>query len=498
MHSMQTSTAVSRAPLKLFLTCWLIFVLHFATDIVREHYLAFSLAERHSFSSEEYLGLHIDIFELPGRGAFISNNPGVSMFGAVPYAIFRPVIQRIVDVANRGRGANVTAVYNDPRPRRVEFYRKIRERGLDIQFALAAAVMQAFFMAPLSAFAAVVMFGVLRWRGLTERRALLYSFLYALGTPVFFRTAYLNQNLFLAHLTFFAFVILWRSDSIPALRDHLSPFAAGALCGLGVLSDYSGVVPFAILAIYACWNSWSRDGFAGAVRTAVWFGAGATGPILLLLFYQWRAFGSPWYPAQHYMPAVTGIENGYRGLGWPSSELLKMLLVDPRFGLFVTAPFLLLALAATWLRAKESLVDVRERVVLFALAASIVIFFSGVAYTRVEWVTGTRYVVPAVPALFLLTLVTLERLAAPLRFLIVVGAFTEAWCLSMVRAIYVHESIEHVFLGGFQLPWMNVLVKMAPQYFPWMVQSSPLALFVLCAILIAGLWRWEPFKPHAN
>jgi len=69
--------------LKLFVTCWLVFVLHFATDIVREHYLAFSLAEDQSFSVEKYLGLHVDIFAVPGRGAFISNNPGVSMAAAI-------------------------------------------------------------------------------------------------------------------------------------------------------------------------------------------------------------------------------------------------------------------------------------------------------------------------------------------------------------------------------------------------------------------------------
>ena len=46
-----------------------------------------------------------------------------------------------------------------------------------------------------------------------------------------------------------------------------------------------------------------------------------------------------------------------------------------------------------------------------------------------------------------------------------------------------------MFLGGFQLPWMNVLVKMAPQYFPFMAQAtSPLPLFALSGVLLWGLW----------
>lgn len=182
------------------------FVLHFATDIVREHYLSFSLAEDYSFRMDKYLGLHVDIFDTPGHGAHIGNNPGVSMLGAIPYLVCRPIIDRIVSAINDRRaasGAPVTAVYNDPRPRRVEFYRKVREQGLDIRFGLASGVIQALFMAPLSAFAAVVMLRVLCALGLGTRMALLGAFLYALGTPVFFRTAYLNQNVFIAHLLLF-------------------------------------------------------------------------------------------------------------------------------------------------------------------------------------------------------------------------------------------------------------------------------------------------------
>ena len=55
---------------KLFLTCWLVFVLHFATDIVREHYLAFSLAEDYSFRMDKYYGLNVDIVDTPGHADF--------------------------------------------------------------------------------------------------------------------------------------------------------------------------------------------------------------------------------------------------------------------------------------------------------------------------------------------------------------------------------------------------------------------------------------------
>jgi hypothetical protein len=80
------------------------------------------------------------------------------------------------------------------------------------------------------------------------------------------------------------------------------------------------------------------------------------------------------------------------------------------------------------------------------------------------------------------------------RFVVVVAAFAESWCLSMVRAIEIPDSIARVLLGGFQLPWVTVLAKMAPQYLPFLEQqASPLPLFVVGGVLLFGLWRYpEP------
>jgi hypothetical protein len=491
----------SRAPrgthsgtaVRLFLTCWLVFVLHFATDIVREHYLSFSLAEDYSFRMDKYLGLHVDIFDTPGYGAHIGNNPGVSMLGAIPYWVFKPVIERVATAVNerqRASGAPATAIYNDPRPRRVDFYRKVRERGLDIQFGLAAATTQVFFMAPLSAAAAVVMYFTLLWLGRPPRRALLYAFLYALGTPIFFRTAFLNQNLLIAHLVLFGFVAVWRAGTLRWMTDRRAWLVAGFCGGFSLLSDYSGAVVLAWLGLYVICKAWIAGGRPQTLRAAVTYAAGAIGPIAMLLFYQWKSFGSPWYPGQHYMPPVEWIEIGYKGVGGPELRLLTMLLFDPRFGLFIVCPLLALGIIGTLMAARRhSWLPRYEALFLFGFTVAFVLFFSAVQYTQLQFVTGIRYIVPVIPALFLLTVPALERLPAGILFVVIVAAFAEAWCLSMVRATYVLDSIKNVFLGGFQLPWMTVLVKMAPQYFPFMAErASPLPLFTLCAVLLHGLW----------
>jgi hypothetical protein len=133
-----------------------VFTLHFATNTVREIYPALSLGDHLSFDVSEYAGLHQDIFEIPGRGAFINNNPGASIIGAIPYTVFRPVTDSVVEYVQKTRLENPRADSDQPAkfdtiyPLAQEFYQKSRERGFDIKFGLAAGITQAFAMAPIS------------------------------------------------------------------------------------------------------------------------------------------------------------------------------------------------------------------------------------------------------------------------------------------------------------------------------------------------------------
>ncbi|HSR90266.1 MAG TPA: hypothetical protein VLK88_03090, partial [Gemmatimonadales bacterium] len=134
--------------IRLFLTCWMVYVLHFATDFVREHYLVLSIVENHTFRLDPYLGMHVDIFQNPPNaphgGAHHGANPGISFVGAIPYLITKPAIDLVVKKTLAARGpADTTTQYNDPRWRRVEFYQKVRRLGLDVRFGLVAAVTQA-------------------------------------------------------------------------------------------------------------------------------------------------------------------------------------------------------------------------------------------------------------------------------------------------------------------------------------------------------------------
>src|SRR3990172_2308209 len=208
---------------RLFVTCWLVYVLHFATNIVREIYPALAIGDHFSFRVDEYARIHPDIFEKKGYGWHIGNNPGVSMIAAIPYALARPVIDSIVErvLQNRAaRGQIEPPSYDSPWPMAREFYMEAWRRGYDVKFGLAAFVIQSMCMAPSSALGVVVMFYVLRRVFGSNKTAILLALLYAFGTPIFFRTGTLNHNLMLGHFAFLGFVAMWNPANSSRWSTH--------------------------------------------------------------------------------------------------------------------------------------------------------------------------------------------------------------------------------------------------------------------------------------
>ena len=489
---------------RLFITCWLIYVLHFATNTVREIYLALAIGDHLSFRVDEYAHLHPDLFEKEGYGWHIGANPGASMTAAVPYAVARPLIDWLVERTNRRRAeAGLTAppAYDSPWPMAREFYSEAWRRGYDIKFGLAALVMQAFCMAPISALGVVAMFFVLRRIFGSDRAAFWLALLYAFGTPVFFRTGYLNHNLMLGHVAFWGFLALWNpaGSARPSARRRY--LLAGLSGGAAILLDYSGVILLAGLLVYgvvrgkeAASHPNHQHAARIRMRRALLVGLGALGPILLLWFYQWRSFGHPFYPGQHWMPPVEWIELGYQGFTWPQLDLLAMLAFDYRFGLFATSPIMLLALAAPFVnRGQDRRLEKLELAFVLVVPLALWLFFGGVHYTKLQYGTGIRYLSAAFPFLFVAVAVVLARLPRPLAFVIGAMSLAQSWCLAMYRDVErgwgVAEPILQIVTGGLQLPALTVLSRVEGAYGDFFTAGlSPLPLFVLTAMILYGVW----------
>lgn len=479
--------------LRIFLTCWFLYALHFATNTVREIYPALSLGDHLSFDVSEYLGLHPDIFEVPGRGAFINNNPGASIMGAVPYVVFRPVIIRVTAAVQQIRLASGAEPprYETVYPMAREFLDEAFRRGLDVKFGLAAGVMQVFLMAPLTALSVVVMFYVLAKLTRSTRAALWLALLYAFATPVFYRVAQLNHNLLESHFAFFAFVLLWR----PAEKgqDQLRPyyFLAGLLAGWTVVLDYSGVIVVASLSVYAFMRWWSTPDSQRVIGDLLRFSGGLAISISLLMGYQWVNFGNPFLPAQHYMPATTFSGAGYQGLDWPQLDLLWLNSFGLRYGLYISAPILLLVfLPSAWRNRRMRLIGARETALVLYYSLGFLVFTAANQFSRMQFNTGVRHMVPVTPFLFLIAAGVLYRMPALFAGVLSVLGTYWSWSLAMYRDVElglgIPDALFHITFEGFQLPWLKTLERMG-----YVAHGSVWPIFLLSGALLWLLWRLD-------
>ena len=306
------------------------------------------------------------------------------------------------------------ARYDDERPNRTRFLNEARARGLDITLGLAALGTGVTVMAPLGALAAVLMFWFLRARLGSERQALALALVFAFATPTLFRSAFLNQNVILAHLVFGAWILkVGLAPRTPGeTPSALSLAGIGALLGFGITCDYSAV-PFAmVFGIWILWDALRRGGAGAAIRDGAIFGAGALASLGLLFAYQWIAFGHPLWPAQRYMPPTEFSVRGWMGFTAPTAELLFGNLFDLRYGLFAFCPLLLAWFGALLIRKQRNLdlVSSAELGWIAACFVSLLLFSSANQFANLQWNTGVRYMVPLVPLLFIASVPVLNAM----------------------------------------------------------------------------------------
>jgi hypothetical protein len=362
---------------------------------------------------------------------------------------------------------------------------------VDVKFGLAAGVMQTLLMAPLSALSVVTMFYILVSLIPSARSALLLSLLYAFATPVFYRTAQLNHNLLVSHCALFAFALLWRPWDDPQHPKRPGYFPAGLLAGWAVVLDYSGLVVLFTVGLYALVRTRSLPAEATSRGDLIQFAAGALIGIGLLLGYQWFSFGHPLYPAQHYMPPSRFSGHGYQGMDWPSPDLLWKLMFGMRYGLFTSAPVLLLVLYPPgWFDKRIRIVGRLEAWFILIFTLVFFLFTASNQFSRMQFNSGVRHIVPVTPFLFLTAAGVLLRMPAALTVIVGIVSTYWSWCLALYRDVEqglgILESLIHVTLEGPRLPWSMTLERMG--YIP---DGRVITLFLLglCGLVIGALWN---------
>jgi hypothetical protein len=457
-------------PWRVFLTCWLVYTFYWTPYIIREHFPALALVERGSLNVDRYLGWTEDIFRAPNGGAYINNNPGASLTGAIPLLLLRPLLARVDQWNQRLPRPSVPANESD-------VFRRTVETGRGFYFLLVAFLTVALVMAPATAGTAAYLCSRLAAAGLPAANAAWVGLLYGLGTPVLFRTGHLNHNLLVGDAGITALLLLWDAENRPLGPGRAS--MAGLLAGYAVLCDYSGIVVAVVVFLYA----WMRcAGRRWRVMAA--FAAGCVPGIAALALYQAWAFGSLYHPSQHYMVPTAPTAHGYRGFDWPSPALMWANFVDPRFGLFAYCPALLLAFAAPFASRVRYRIPRREAGVLWIYFALFVLFCSANQYSWLQPSTGFRYLVPVVPALALLSMQTAQLLPR-----VVLWAAVALSCAQSLVVTAAHENdlrltLDTLWQRRFEPYWMVRFREAgAPVTWVW----TP-AAYIFLVLALASLW----------
>jgi hypothetical protein len=471
---------------RVFLTCWLVFAAFWAPFIVREHFPALSLMEDGSLNVERYVDWSEDIFRAAG-GAYINNNPGASLTGALVLIPMRPLLTAV-------ERWNLTLPRAAARPDEEESFWGKRAAGRVFYFLLVGFLTVALVMAPATAATAAYLCSRLTQAGLPAARAATIALLYGLGTPVLFRSAYLNHNLLAGNAGFTALLLLWDPRQLPLRATRAA--AAGLLAGYALLCDYSGIVIVAATGLYV----WLRAGEGRRRwRPLAAFALGVLPCVAGLLFYQAWAFGSLYRPSQHYMTPTAPTSQGYRGFDWPSPALLWANFFDPRFGLFCYCPALLLALGAPFVSPPRFRLPPREIWIALIYFGLFVVFCAANQYSWLQPSTGFRYLVPVVPVLALLAVYTAQELPKVAAWVIAGLSCVESLALAASHNNDVRLLAATLWDRRFAPSWMMRLAHSGIPITPlW-----PLLFWSLLASALTLIWLWprpsvRPARPNPS
>jgi hypothetical protein len=227
---------------------------------------------------------------------------------------------------------------------------------------------------------------------------------FAFGTTFFpFGTILFDHNL-TAVLLLAAFYFLHRGATAPTW------LLAGLCAGLAAITNYVAAIAVVFLGLYALLTSRSTQaGRLFHVRRALLYSLGVLPPFLLICWYGWVNFGSPFKLANDFQNPLFKDPGGALGMFrffQSSADVIQfayvaaVLTLSPYRGIFLLSPVLLMAVwgAVLWLREKNFVAETRLCLAIFGFFFLVNCTFNGY---HGGFAAGPRYLVPGLPFLAL-------------------------------------------------------------------------------------------------
>jgi hypothetical protein len=235
--------------------------------------------------------------------------------------------------------------------------------------------------------------------------ALLATLSFAFGTTFFpFGTLLFDHNL-TAIFLLISFYSLWRvRGQERAAAAWL--LLAGLGAGLAAITNYIAAAAGMLLGLYALlatqprrWN-W---------RAALLYSLGVVPPFLLICWYGWRCFGSPFTLNTDFQNPLFKVTGGLFGMfALPNPYVAGLITISPYRGILFLAPVTLMSLYGlyVWLREKTFAPEARLCLGIFAFFFLVNASFNGY---HGGFSAGPRYLVPGLPFLALPLVVAFLR-----------------------------------------------------------------------------------------
>jgi 4-amino-4-deoxy-L-arabinose transferase-like glycosyltransferase len=190
--------------------------------------------------------------------------------------------------------------------------------------------------------------------------ALLATVTFAFGTTFFpFSTLLFDHNLTASLLVAAFYFLRVVKKGEPGAVHHRALFLAGLCAGLAAITNYIAAVVVLFLGVYALL---ADERTSPNWRRAIMYSLGVLPPFLLICWYGWVCFGSPFKLNTDFQNPLFKDPNGVLGMfGMPTGWSLSILLVSPFRGLFFFSPVLVMGAVGivVWLIERKLVAEAR-------------------------------------------------------------------------------------------------------------------------------------------
>lgn len=245
--------------------------------------------------------------------------------------------------------------------------------------------------------AALLLFGLALRFGASLSGAAVSALAFGLGTPAWcYATLFFGHALALACLVAALAAAVALCDRKDLRRDWILAGSVGFAGGFATVTEYTAVVPAALLAglaLHMVWKDRERR-----LRVALATMAGASVMVAVLLAYNTAAFGGPFEVSYSGVQGFEGMKQGFMGIGTPKLSVLVEILVGRFRGILPLAPVLALAPVGAYF-----LIRKRETRIVSLVVAAIAVYYillnASYFYWNGGWSYGPRHMTAGLPFL---------------------------------------------------------------------------------------------------